>query len=95
MPNLTELPAFNLSGVTTGSNASNMFSNCPSLRRIPLSGMRFSFSLANCQLSAAATNEILAGLPTVATAQTITVSGNPNQGFNASIATVKNWVVAA
>jgi hypothetical protein len=71
-----------------------MFVNCPSLKRIPISGMRFSFTVANCQLSAAATNEIFEGLPTVATPQTITVSGNPNQGFNASIANVKNWVVA-
>ncbi len=41
------------------------------------------------------TNEIFEGLPTVATAQTITVSGNPNAGFTASIATAKNWVVVA
>lgn len=95
MPNLVELPAFNLSGVTTGSSASNMFVNCPSLRRMLISGMRFSFTVANCQLSAAATNEIFEGLPAVATAQTITVSGNPNAGFTASIATAKNWVVVA
>jgi hypothetical protein len=94
MPNLVDVPAFNLSGVTSAGSASNMFVNCPSLKRIPISGMRFSFTVANCQLSAAATNEIFEGLPTVATPQTITVSGNPNQGFNASIANVKNWVVA-
>jgi len=95
MPNLVELPAFNLSGVTSAGNGANMFINCPSVRRIPISNMRFSFSVANCQLSAAATNEIFEGLPTVATAQTITVSGNPNAGFTASIATAKNWVVVA
>jgi len=95
MPNLVELPAFNLNGVTSAGNGANMFINCPSVRRIPISNMRFSFSVANCQLSAAATNEIFEGLPTVATAQTITVSGNPNAGFTASIATAKNWVVVA
>jgi hypothetical protein len=96
MPNLQELPVINMAGASNASNGSITAGQpLPSLKRMLISGMRFSFSLANCGLSAAATNEILEGLPTVATSQTITVSGNPNQGFNASIATAKNWVVTA
>jgi len=96
MPNLQELPAINMAGASsTGNGSLTGGQPAPSLKRMRISGMRFSFSVANCQLSAAATNEIFEGLPTVATAQTITVSGNPNAGFTASIATAKNWVVVA
>ncbi len=98
MPNLVELPVFNLSGVTSAGNGANMFSSCPSVRRIPMSGMRFSFTVANCQLSAVALNEIFAGLPVVATNQIITVTGNygiNQSGYNQSIATAKNWTVTA
>lgn len=96
MPNLQELPAINMAGASsTGNGSLTGGQAAPSLKRMRISGMRFSFSVANCQLSAAATNEIFEGLPTVATAQTITVSGNPNAGFTASIATAKNWVVVA
>ncbi len=97
MPNLQEVPVLNMSGVSTSSNGQITAGGqaVGSLKRIRISGIRFSISLANSQLSAAATNEIFEGLPTVATAQTITVSSNPNQGFNASIATAKNWVVVA
>jgi len=94
MPNLQELPTINMAGVNSTGNGNITGGATPSLKRMRISGMRFSFTVANCQLSAAATNEIFEGLPTVATPQTITVSGNPNQGFNASIANVKNWVVA-
>jgi methionine synthase I (cobalamin-dependent) len=94
-PNLQELPPINMAAVTSTANGNITGGSTPSLKRIRTSGMRFSFTVANCQLSAAATNEIFEGLPTVATSQTITVSGNPNQGFNASIANAKNWVVAA
>jgi hypothetical protein len=62
-----------------------------------ISGMRFSFSVASCQLSAAALNEIFTGLPVV-TGQMITVTGNygvGGAGYNASIAIAKGWTVAA
>ncbi len=98
MPNLVDVPAFNLSGVTSAGNASNMFVNCPSLKRIPISGMRFSFTVASGQLSAVALNEIFTGLPIV-TGQTITVTGNYGISqtgvYNAGIATAKGWTVTA
>jgi hypothetical protein len=62
-----------------------------------ISGMRFSFSVANCQLSAVALNEIFTGLPVV-TGQTITVTGNygiSQGGYNPLIATMKGWTVTA
>jgi hypothetical protein len=74
-----------------------MFNACPFLARAPVTGMRFSFSVASCKLSAAALNEIFAGLPTV-TGQTITVTGNYgiNQaGYDPTIATAKGWTVTA
>jgi len=98
MPNLVELPALNLNGVTSAGSGANMFINCPSLRRIPVSNMRFTFTVANSQLSAVALNEIFDGLPVVATNQIITVTGNygiNQSGYNQSIATAKNWTVTA
>jgi hypothetical protein len=62
-----------------------------------MSGMRFSFTVANCQLSAVALNEIFTGLPVV-TGQTITVTGNygtSQAGYNPSIATSKGWTVTS
>lgn len=74
-----------------------MFGTNSSNSRIPVTGMRFSFSVASCKLSAVALNEIFTGLPTV-TGQTITVTGNygVNQAeYNPSIATAKGWTVTA
>jgi hypothetical protein len=63
------------------------------LSQIKATGIKFTFSVANCKLSAAALNEIYTNLATV-TSQTITVSGN--HGTNAddpTIATAKGWTV--
>jgi hypothetical protein len=88
---------FSMAGIGSAGNASSFVANCNSLPRIPVTGMRFSFSVANGKLSAAALNEVFTGLPTV-TGQTITVTGNfgINQGgYNAAIATAKGWTVTA
>jgi hypothetical protein len=98
MPNLQELPVINMAGASSTANGNLIGGQpVPSLKRMPISGMRFSFSVANCQLSAVALNEIFTGLPTV-TGQTITVTGNygvGGAGYNASIAIAKSWTVVA
>jgi hypothetical protein len=94
---LLAVPAMNLTGMTSASSLTNFIINCPSLARAPVTEARFSFSVANCKLSAAALNEIFTGLPTV-TGQTITVTGNYgiNQaGYDPTIATAKGWTVTA
>jgi hypothetical protein len=97
MPNLQELPPINMAAVTSTANGNLMAGSAPSLKRMLISGMRFSLSVANCQLSAAALNEVFTGLPTVI-GQTITVTGNygvGGAGYNANIAIAKGWTVAA
>jgi len=96
-PNLQELPPINMAAVTSTANGNLTGGTAQSLKRMPISGMRFSFSVASCQLSAAALNEIFTGLPTVI-GQTITVTGNygvDGAGYNANIAIEKGWTVAA
>jgi hypothetical protein len=96
MPNLQELPVINMAGASSAGNGSlTGGQSAPSLKRMRISGMRFSFSVANFQLSAAALNEIFTGLPTVV-GQTITVTGNygtSQGGYNPLIATMKGWTV--
>ena len=96
-PNVQELPPINMAAVTSTANGNITGGTTPSLKRMLISGMRFSFTVANCQLSAAALNEIFTGLPTV-TGQIITVTGNygiSQGGYNPSIATAKGWTVTA
>jgi len=96
--NLQELPPINMAAVTNTANGNITGGTTSSLKRMLISGMRFSFSVANGQLSAAALNEIFTGLPVVATSQIITVTGNygiNQSGYNPSIATAKNWQVTA
>jgi hypothetical protein len=94
--NLQELPPINMAAVTSTSFGSITGGSAPSVKRMPLSGMRFSFTVANHQLSAVALNEIFTGLPVVPTSQIITVTGNygiNQSGYNPSIAIAKNWTV--
>ena len=87
---LQAVPLFNTQAVT---NMSYMFATCPSLSRIAATGFKYTFSVANCKLSAAALDEIYTNLPTV-TGQTITVTGNWGAATdNPSIATAKGWTV--
>lgn len=91
---LTSVPELNTSTITSSSNLSGMFNGCSSLARIQAKSLKYTFSVSNCKLSAAALNEIYTNLPTV-TGQTITVSGN--YGSNAddpTIATSKGWTVS-
>jgi hypothetical protein len=85
--------ALNTTAVISSANFSNMFANCNSLSRIQAKDFRFTFSVANCKLSAAALNEIYTNLPTV-TGQTITVTGNyGTTDDNPTIATARGWTV--
>jgi hypothetical protein len=55
--------------------------------------MRFTHSILNCKLSAAALNSYYTALPTV-TGQTLTVTGNWGTATdNPAIATAKGWAV--
>lgn len=87
---LRSVPALDLSSATSLANA---FSGCPSLESFKATGMKVSFSVIGCSLSAAALNEIYTNLATV-TGQTITVTSNAGvSGHNPSIATAKGWTV--
>lgn len=87
---LASVPAIT---TTAALSFTNMFNNCNSLARIQAKDFRFTFSVANCKLSAAALDEIYTNLPTV-TGQTITVTGNYGTASdNPSIATAKGWTV--
>ncbi len=86
-------PSGSLTAVTTTTSA---FASCPSLADIENCAIPVSFSVANCNLSAANLNAIYTSLPTVVSA-TITRTGNVGAGAggeNTSIATAKNWTVA-
>lgn len=90
---LSIFPKLSAGGPTASSGYSNLFNNCPSLKRIEATGIRYTFSVASCMLSSAALNEIYTNLPTV-TGQTITVSGNyGTTGDDPTIATAKGWTV--
>jgi hypothetical protein len=70
-----------------------MFTTCSSLARIQAKDFQWTFSVANCKLSATALNEIYTNLPTV-TAQTITITGNYGTATDdPTIATAKGWTV--
>jgi hypothetical protein len=87
---LAALPALDMS---SGTNFSSILFNTQSLARVEATGIKVSFSVANCSLSAAALNEIYTNLATV-TGQTITVSGNYGTASdNPIIATAKGWTV--
>lgn len=81
--------------ITFGSGvASNisLLTSCYSLKRM-LTPLKFTFSVANAKMSAAALNEMYSILPTV-TGQTVTVTGNYGvSGDDPSIAISKGWTV--
>jgi len=92
-PSLTTVPALITTAVTSSGNFGSMFLTCSSLTRIQAKNFRFTFSVANCKLSATALNEIYTNLPTV-TGQTITVSNNwGTAADDPTIATAKGWTV--
>jgi surface protein len=90
---LTSVPALNTTAVPSSTNFNSVFANCNNLARIEAKDFRFTFSVANCKLSAAALDEIYTNLPTV-TGQTITVTGNWGTATDdPTIATAKGWTV--
>jgi len=92
---LSSVPALNVSAVSSSGNFGSMFTDCGSLSRIQASNFNYTFSVANCKLGATELNEIYTNLPTVATTQTITVTGNHGTaGDTPSIAENKGWTVA-
>jgi hypothetical protein len=91
---LALLPTLNAAALTSGSLAS-AFSGCDSLQSVVLTGMRFSFSVANAKLSADALNALYTGLASGVTGQTVTVTGNVGTATDdPTIATAKGWTVA-
>jgi surface protein len=90
---LQTVPAFNCNGVTSSTNFNTMFATCSSLITMKATDIKYTFSVANCKLSATALNEIYTNLPTV-TGQTITVTGNwGTAADDPTIATAKGWTV--
>ena len=92
---LQSIPPMNTAGVTSAAGFSTFIAGCSSLARVQATDQRFSFSVANSKLSAAALNELFTGLPTV-TSQTVTVTGNygiSEAGYDPTIATAKGWTV--
>jgi surface protein len=73
---LTEVPNFNMYTPTSSSGYTTMFTNCLSLSQIRATSFRFTFTVANCKLSATAIEEIYSNLGSVTTSQTLTVTGN-------------------
>ena len=87
---LQSVPAFNTAAVTI---ITSMFSSCNSLRKIDMTGTKVTFSVASCNLDAAALNALYTSLATV-TGQTLTVTGNLGTATdNPAIATAKGWTV--
>ena len=85
-------PVGSLGAVTTVASS---FNSCPSLADIENCAIPVTFSVANCNLSAANLNAIYTALPVVVS-QTITVTGNVGDGTDTqSIATTKGWTVTA
>lgn len=90
---LQDVPALDCSAATSSSSYTQMFYGCRSLSRIRATGFKYTFTVADCKLSAAALDELYGNLATV-TSQTITVSNNVGTaGDDPSIATAKGWTV--
>lgn len=93
---LTSIPAFNFAAVTTGNGnfiTSTVSAAAQNLNRSQVTGLKFTHSYINANLSAAELNAIYTNLGT-ATAQTITVTGNPGiVTDDPTIATAKGWTV--
>ena len=88
---LREVDAIDLSQAT---NLGNAFVGAATLTRIKAVGMKVTFTLASCSLSATALNEVFTNLASGVTGQTITVTGNPGAApCDTSIATAKGWTV--
>ena len=91
--NLRRVGPLDFSAVTTITGAA-FAANCFSLTKCNISNIKVSVLFTNCLMSATELNALYTSLATVATAQTITVTGNyGTTGDNPSIATAKGWIV--
>jgi len=91
-PNLVEAHFFNCGNVTTVSV--NNFASCRSLERLTLQGLTRGFSIANCNMTATALNDLFNSIGTASGSQTIIVTGNPGAATcDTSIATGKGFAV--
>ena len=90
---LSTIPALDASAATSSSSYGSMFTNCFSLASNGFTGHKFTFSVANNKLSAAALDTLYTNLATVV-GQTITVTGNYGTAADdPTIATNKGWTV--
>lgn len=90
---LQQVPALNVSAVNSSTNLTSIFATCASISRIEATGFAYTFSVANCKLSAEALNELFTNLASVS-GQTITITGNYGAATcNQAIATDKGWTV--
>jgi surface protein len=77
-----------------GNSYSNIFQNCISLSRCPITGTNATISFLNCNLGGAAIDEIFSGLSNTGSGKTITMTGNwGTSTATRSIATTKGWTV--
>lgn len=90
--NLKSISSNSQAGVSSSSSYSSMFNGCVSLEKMVMP-LKYTFSIANCHMSAKALDDMYTALPTV-TGQTVTVTGNyGTANDNPSIATAKGWTV--
>lgn len=92
------VPSISISDASGITNTTGMFGGCPRLAEIRVIGIRVSFSVAGCNMNAAALNTLFGDLAdlTGLTAQTITITGNPGAATcDQTIATAKNWTVVS
>jgi hypothetical protein len=85
---LSAIPALNGNGAFSASGYTSIFASCFALARSEVTNFKFTHSYANCKLSAAELGSIFTRLPTVASSQTITVTGNYGVGVNTSKASL-------
>ena len=92
--NLREIEFINNSA-TRLTTATGMFTSCVKLRRLRLPGMQITFSIQDADLERTELVELFNDLATVATTQTITITGNPGVATltagELAILTGKNW----
>ena len=75
------------------TDTGNMFGSCFALQSVSLNGLKTTFSLASCKLSATALDNLFTSLGTVS-GRTVTISSNYGASTcNRSIATTKGWTV--
>lgn len=84
----------NCAGVSSAANAAGLLTECHSLTSVILTGLRFGFTVAPCQMDDAAFAALFTSLGTASGAQTIVITGNPTlTAPTLAIATGKGFTV--